>query len=499
MKRLSVLWANGKVRSECRYIGSTDPFVGTVTYRAQCRTPNGVYAAITGIHHDGHDHIDEAITRGAALIICEHPLKTYQAQVLYLIHPHVRRVVSSLCYAQVDAIPSDIIGVTGTDGKSTTCDFLHQILCSMGVHSALLSSITMDDGTGRHPSPYRQSTPEAPQLYEFFSRCAANRVERVVLETTSHGLSTEGARLADITFAAAVLTPITHEHLEFHQSLARYVDAKMNLVRQVRPGGSVILPEDFPYLHEVMQAKHESVHLLTYSYNDAVPANLYARQVHQSLYDQVIEVVCSSHSSRFSLPYGQRCHADNFLGALLGASASTAIPITDIHPTLQMIPGRFEQVPVALPITVIIDFAHTERSFSLLFSHVRAHHRNSRIIALFGAAGERDRAKRSPMGKVAGLWCDVIILTDEDPRGEDPVQILDDLESGIRDSSFQGTVMRIHDRRKAIEWALRTCQPHDILLLLAKSHETTIQYRDHHILWNERDMVLQLAKELKEQ
>ena len=120
MKRLSVLWANDKVRSECRFIGSVDPFVGPVTYRAQLCSTNGVYAAITGIHHDGHTYIDEAIERGARLIICEHPPLTYHPQVLYLIHPHVRRVVSSLCRDLLAKKLPHIFGVTGTDGKSKT-------------------------------------------------------------------------------------------------------------------------------------------------------------------------------------------------------------------------------------------------------------------------------------------------------------------------------------------------------------------------------------------
>ncbi len=213
--------------------------------------------------------------------------------------------------------------------------------------------------------------------------------------------------------------------------------------------------------------------------------------------EQTVHLTYQGMKAMTTLPYGPACYALNMLGALLGALATRHISFSSaVHAleSLPLVPGRFELVPTPLPITVIIDFAHTEQSFVSLFSHIRQHYRHARIIAIFGAAGERDRSKRAPLGQAAADWCDALFLTDEDPRGESPKQILDDIEKGIRLSNRHPEVQRIHDRKEAIAAAIHSAKEGDILLLLAKSHEKTIQYADHAIDWNERQVVAQIAE-----
>lgn len=219
MKRVSVLWTKDKVRSECRINGNSDPLVDSVSFFSGHCTAHSVYVSVRGLHVDGHSYIPEAIGNGCPVVIHAEQLGAYDPKVLYIQHPNPRRIASLFANALAQPLPAHIIGVTGTDGKSTTCEFLWQLLNRCGVRCGLLSTVSMDDGSGKVPSPYRQSTPEAPQLYAFLRSCHLNGLDTVVLESTSHGLSEEGARLQDICYSGAIFTTLTSEHLEFHKDI----------------------------------------------------------------------------------------------------------------------------------------------------------------------------------------------------------------------------------------------------------------------------------------
>lgn len=486
MKRLSVLWTNNKVRSECRIYGDFDPIIESVSFSSHTCSPNSVFIAMQGLHFDGHAFIGDAIANGAKVIVHSKVLAEYAKNVVYIHHPTPRRIASLFCHTLAGPLPSSIIGITGTDGKSTTCDFLYQILQSMGRRCGILSTISMDDGSGLRDSPYRQSTPEAPELYAFLVRCYNNGIQTVLLETTSHGLSVEGARLIDLTFAGAIFTTITSEHLEFHQTHKRYVEAKMNLARQVVPGGWVVLPHPFPYYSEVESAVQSGTRIITYSLDTPqkqgdIPATTVSSNWHS-------RTLALSPSLSISLPYGPSYYAHNALGAYVAASKIMGKKI-DKSLSLASVPGRFEIVATDDPCTIIIDFAHTADAFERLFSHLHSYFPHRRLIVLFGAAGERDRSKRFPMGKSAAQWCDAIFLTDEDPRQEPPAQIEDEIRQGIESVASKREVFSIPNRQQAIETAIEFCTSSDILILLGKGHEKTIQYPHHQISWNEHDVV----------
>lgn len=499
MKRLSVLWAKGKVRSECRIHGNADPIIEKVTFSSQSCTPNSVFIAFTGIHIDAHTFIDQAIGHGAAVIVHEKELASYDSTVVYIQHPNPRRIASLFCRVLADPLPEHIIGVTGTDGKSSTCEFLYHFMNEAHIKCGLLSTISMDDGTGKVPSPYRQSTPEVPLLYDFLSRCKANGIRIVILEATSHGLSEQAARLVDIPFAGAIFTPITSEHLEFHGTMEAYVDAKMNLARQVGSSGHIVIPADFSYRKQLKQNVKEDVTIHSYagkSYQN--PTDLRYESLAVAIDERKVHAIHpKAESLTCTIPFGQECYTQNAMGAYLYLIESGLWETPGYSRPLRLpaIPGRFEIVQSALPFTIVVDFAHTANAFELLFTHVRNHAPQARIIALFGAAGERDKSKRFPMGSVAGKYCNAVFLTDEDPRGEDSSTILDDLEMGIRSVNASLSVLRIHDRQKAIQKALEFCKPGDVLLLLAKSHEKSIAYKDHSIDWDERMVVEKLISE----
>ena len=502
MKRLSALWINNKVFSECRIHGKSDPFIEKVTFSSHECTQNSVFIAFRGLHLDGHTFIAEAIGNGATVIVHENAIDHYDDQIVYIQHPHPRRIASLFCKALAGPLPKQIIGVTGTDGKSSTCEFLYHLLQQQHIRCGVLSTVFMDDGSGKIESPYRQSTPEVPFLYQFLSRCKAHGVDLVVLETTSHGLSDQGARLADIQFYGAIYTQITSEHLEFHGNVEAYVDAKMNLARQVRPQGIIVSPYDFSYRDELKKIADQSKKLCTYSVDQhAKEVQLHYKTVAETLENRIVSFSYQHKAWTCTGPFGQECYTQNAMGAILFALSSNLISWEQItHQSIHFptIPGRFELVNTPLPFTIIIDFAHTAKAFELLFSHIRIHRPNCRIIALFGAAGERDRSKRIPMGLAAARYCDALFLTDEDPRGEHAQSILDDLEAGARTENPQIPIFRIHDRKQAITEAMAYCMADDVLLLLAKGHEKTIAFKEYSITWNEKAVIERLAMAMGE-
>lgn len=497
MKRVSALLTNDKVKSACTFQGTTDPFVDSVSFDSGTCRPDSVFVAIEGVHVDGHNFIDEALANGACVIIHSKELASYNKDTLYIRHHRPRRIASLICASLFDHVEQrlPIIGVTGTDGKTTTCDYLWQLLRSIGKKCALLSTVAMDDGQGRTASPYRQSTPEVTEIYPFLQRCYANKVDVVVLEATSHGLSDEGARLVDIPFSGAVYTTLTSEHLEFHHTKEAYIEAKLNLARAVAPNGWVVVPALFPYTDRIDRVVDRSVAVRTYSLDlPQVNADLVATTMHAAFDERTVTMHYGTQQWNGMFPFGCDFLAQNALGALLAASLFSLMPPAAISYALARlvsVPGRWELVPSALPFTIIIDFAHTADAFLRLFQQVRLFRPTGRLVALFGAAGERDHTKRAAMGRQAAQWCDAVFLADEDPRGELSDAIFDEIEEGIR-KERSIPVFRIADRKKAIDSALRYCASSDTLLLLGKGHERSIQYAAASLPWQERQVTEQL-------
>ena len=491
MIRVSALWPNDKIQSECSFHGSNDPWIESLTYDSRTCGPRCIYFANVGTHTDGHRYIDDAIGRGAVAVVHSLPLEDYQDSILYIQTTHPRRLYSAFSSAMHDhpqrKIP--IVGVTGTDGKTSTCEFLYQILTKHGFRCGLLDTVSMDDGTGKRPSPYRQSTPEATEIHMFLVRCLANGVRVVVLETTSHGLSNEFARLADIPFSIAIFTTLTSEHLEFHGNRENYLQAKLNLARQLKSTGTLIMPAAFPFRKEVLEAAPAGVETLTYTLDEnGCDGDLQVETIHASLERRYFTTLHCGRMVRSSIPFAPAFFLRNALGSVLAASrlldTNAASLLSDLT-WLEPIPGRFEIYHLADNAVAIIDFAHTADAFARLFVEVRMLRPKGHLIAVFGAAGDRDKSKRAPMGAIAANWCDTLVLTDEDPRGEDPQAIFGDIRTGIPMES-QAKLYEISDRTQAIAFALRICEASDTLLLLGKGHERSIQYAAKTVDWNER-------------
>lgn len=445
----------------------------------QCK-PNSVFFAFHGLRTDGILYIQEAIEHGAVCIISDQDLSKLPIPAHISWHqvkkPHT--AFACMCSAFYDR-PQDklgIIGVSGTDGKSTTCDYLYQLLQKNGVKAGLLTTVSIDDGSTKVDSPYRQSTPEPDQLHAFLHRCVENKVEKVVLECTSHALSSTYDRLAGIEFDAAIVTKVTSEHLEFHHSLEEYTQAKVNLVRSLKDGGLFVSSTDNAKLEYFTTALKSTSKALILGKDVPLRIEFMGYQ------GVVVDIL----GQRIQTPLLLPSLATNALLAIFCVSHLTGIKEETLLPlikTLQPVKGRMHLIENSLGLRVIIDFAHTADAYEGIFFFAKRTSEGGDLIAVFGCAGERDASKRSPMGRIANKYCSTIILTEEDPRREGNQAIFSDLRFHMNNPACK--VWEIESRREAIRKAISIAQCGDTLLFLGKGHEKTIERMDAKISWDE--------------
>jgi len=480
-----------------------DPSVGVrgMAYDSRRVQAGDLFAALTGLHTDGHRFVEQAIERGAAAVLHQTELGTYQDRVAYIQVPDSRQAMSALAAALYDH-PSrelSVIGVTGTDGKSTTVWLIHQLLEALGKPCGFISTVQVKTHSAVKKNPLRQSTPEAPDIQRMLRRMVEAGKRYSVIEATSHGLSARTGRLSTVEFAAAVCTNISHEHLEFHGSFDQYRSDKANLFRGLSAEGFGVVNLDDPN-HQYL-IDQSAAPVLGYGIENSA-ADLYAAKIRSDLSGSsfTLQNRFGAQPARINLPGAY--NLANLLAAAVTVLRLVPVQLEDLvrlFPDLQGIPGRMEQVTAGQPFQVIVDYAHTPQSFSQLFPLVRTH-TEGRLIAVFGSAGERDVEKRPLQGQLAARFCDIVVLADEDPRGEDPVAILEEIAAGCRQEDpgrREGeNLFLIPDRRQAIARAFTLAGAGDTVLLLGKGHEESIIYADGPIQWQEGKTARQILGEM---
>jgi len=483
-KRLSALCA--KINIEEEY-GSGDPVITSLAYDSRDVNPGSLFFALRGIHADGHGFIDKAIEQGARAVICMEMPSLPVPSARYIRVADSRTAMSPIAAAFFDN-PSEelkIIGVTGTDGKSTTSYFIQQLIEKSGRKCGLLTTVQFDFGDGPEKNFLRQSTPEATEIHRLLRRMRDNGCSYAVVEATSHGLSPVNNRLGDVRFDAGVLTNISHEHLEFHKTLERYMDDKANLFRALPADtGAAVINLDEPRREVFSSAS--ACPVFTYSLEDDL-ADLFADDILEKNTVQQFNLHHHKKCSRVQLSLPGRFNVENCLAALLGASLLTGTALPDLLPAvsaLRAIRGRMVPVDCGQPFQVIVDYAHTPGSFRKLFPGLR-NQTEKRLIAVFGSAGERDLEKRPIQGEIASEFCDIIILTDEDPRGDEPQDILEEIAAGCSGMSRDETLYLIEDRPAAIRKAFSLAREGDTVILLGKGHEGSIIYQTGPVPWDE--------------
>ncbi len=466
----------------------TDPEVTGLCYDSRRLKPGDCFVAIPGTHTDGHRYVETALRDGAVAAVVQRRAGTAWPQVVV---PDTRRalaVMSSTLYRH----PSRemvVIGVTGTDGKTTTTTMIHQMLLSAGRRAGSMSTVDIRLGDAVDPNDSRQTTLEALEVQEQLARMRDAGLKFAVIETSSHGLALQ--RVVGVDYDVAVFTNIAHEHLDFHKTIEAYREAKAQLIDltagSARKGidKTAVLNRDDPsYAYLVNRPIARRI-----SYGPQLEADLKADRVLAVPEGLRVEAVTPVGPLSLRLKMAGRWNAAN---ALAAAAAGIAVGLTldEIRQGLESyrgVSGRMERVDLGQPFSVIIDYAHTPQSLEKVLRELRPITRG-KLIAVFGSAGDRDREKRPWMGEIAARLSDYAVFTNEDPREEDAMTILSEIAAGAEEVGWtEGEqYARIEDRRQGIAHAVRRARPGDTILLAGKGHERSILIGRGKEPWDER-------------
>lgn len=490
--------------------GTGDPTIKGLSYDSRRVSPGDIFFALDGLHTDGNLYIDGAVKAGALTVVTENsPMKSPKNVVVVQV-PNVRQAMSTIS-ARFYNRPSrtlPVIGVTGTDGKTSTVYYIDQLLQRLEEESGFLSTALVKTDVRTETNPYRQSTPEASEIQAALYQMIENGKRFAVVEATSHGLSEKTCRLKDVDFRVAVFTSLSPEHLDFHDTVEQYRSDKANLFRSLDRGVHRTLSEEVPVFGVVNAADSHAYYfksatrkpVFTYSINDT-DADLRASSLKNEGNGTSCKVHWRNESRRVFVPHPGSFSVENVLAAVLTVAKllhKNPIDILDFVSELKPVPGRMEVVSTDTPFTPIVDYAHTPGAFEKLLPEIKERTKN-RLIVLFGSAGERDLEKRPLLGALAARYADIIVLADEDPRGEQPLSILEQIAAGCfreRPDLVDGeNLLIIPDRIEAIKKALSIAREGDTLLFLGKGHEKSIVYADHVQSWYEFDEVYKALQE----
>jgi UDP-N-acetylmuramoyl-L-alanyl-D-glutamate--2,6-diaminopimelate ligase len=449
--------------------------------------PGWLFVAIPGARADGHDHAPAAVAAGAGALVVEHPLELAVAQLVV----EASRPALATAAAWWHGDPSrdlTVVGITGTDGKTTTSYLAVAALEAAGRRAGMIGTIANRVGGRTVDHGVHATTPEAPELQAALRAMVDARDDTVVLETTSHGLALD--RVAEVAYDAAILTNVTHEHLELHGTWEAYRDAKVSLFSRLGSDGAAIVNLDDPSAGVFIGAARErQARVVTYGTEPA--ADVRATRVSEDTAGLHATIETPDGPAELHLRLAGRFNVHNALavvalGSVLGLDADA---VRGGIAGLDHVPGRMERVEQGQPFGVVVDFAHSPASLTTVLDLLApsAAARGGGLIVVFGSAGERDTAKRHVMGRIAGERARLVVVTDEDPRGEDREAILDQIARGAESVGRRRgqDLQLIADRRAAIEAAFEAARPGDIVVLAGKGHETTIAGPDGDAPWDE--------------
>lgn len=421
--------------------------------------PGDLFLAWRGTAVDGHDFVPNAIDRGATAAVVERLLPL---DVPQLVVSNGRRAAALAASCVLGDPGGELltVGVTGTNGKTTTTVLIRHLL-EPSIPTAVIGTLGLIDRDGVREDTAGLTTPGPVQVAIWLRELVDGGMGAVVMEASSHALAQH--RLDGIDFDIAVFTNLTRDHLDYHGSVEEYFGAKAALVDLVSPSGTVVVNREEPAWTD-LDAGGRAIR----SFGIDVPADVQATEVELDVRGARFTLVVDGEARQVRTPLLGRYNVENALSAAAAALAA-GIPLDSIVKRLAEAPqvkGRLETL-VTSPFTVLVDYAHTPAALSSALSAVRPLV-SGRLIVVFGAGGDRDRAKRRLMAEAVGALADVIVLTSDNPRTEDPEQILDDLAEGLTDVDFE----RLSDRGEAIELALRIARPGDTVVLAGKGHET---------------------------
>ncbi len=462
-----------------RLRGDASIRVSDVSYRSTEAGPGALFCCVPGSSVDGHHFAGDAVRRGAVALLVERWLPIDVPQVLV---PSVRAALGPVA-AEVFGRPADrltMVGITGTNGKTTTSFLLESVVRAAGMRPGVIG--TTGVWTDGRPSPLPRTTPEAPDLQRLLAAMVDDGIDAVAMEASSHGLQQH--RVDGIRFRAAVFTNLSQDHLDYHASMQEYFEAKARLFRRAVADVGVVN-------HDSAEGRRiAEPGLPTLSYGLDEGADVRATQVRTDA-DGIAFVVDGRYQIRSALRglfNVENCLAAFATARALGIDEDTAVRGIE---AVGGVPGRIEAVEQGQRFLVLVDYAHTPEGIRNVLAAARPLARRS-VIIVFGCGGDRDRAKRPLMGRAATSLADLSVVTSDNPRSEEPLAIIAEIEPGAKAGG--GAYVIEPDRRAAIRYALAEAGVGDVVVIAGKGHESGQEFADRTIPFDDR---LVAAEELR--
>jgi len=458
--------------------------VSTLCYAADKCENGSMFVAVRGLAHDGHDFIADAVNRGARYIVHEKDI-SIPSEVIAIKVNNSRRALGVLAknYFGNPSARLCLVGVTGTNGKTTTTYILESILAAAGCKCGVLGTVNYRYNNKTYPAP--NTTPESYEMQKILRTMADEGVTHVIAEVSSHAIDLK--RVDDCDFDLGVFTNLTHEHLDYHLTMENYFQAKKRFFAEVLPQSKKVHPQKMIINGDDQWGKiilkDVALPALTYGVekNNAVRTVSYEL----SLSGIKAKIDLEGEDISISTPFVGKFNIYNILAAAAAAKA-LQVPLAVIKvgiENLSYVPGRLERINSSFGFTVLIDYAHKPDALKQVLQNL-AEFKKKRIITVFGCGGNRDKGKRPLMGEAATFYSDLTIVTSDNPRLEDPLVIIAEIEKGIESNKIKKADFDnlsehrdthyytvIPDRRKAIETAIMEAEPEDIVLIAGKGHE----------------------------
>lgn len=477
--------------------GDQNVSIQDITADSRAVKLNSLFIALDGATVDGHNYIDKAVAAGAVAVIVSKPV-TVPDDVCVITVSDTRQAMM-VCVPYFFDYPANrmrMVGVTGTNGKTTTTHMIRHILKAQGHKVGVIGTVHIMIGDTSYP--IHNTTPDVVDLQHILHQMVQENVEYCVMEVSSHALAL--GRVSGVEFDTAVFTNLTQDHLDFHKTFENYLAVKCKLFEQVSASdqekdnkGAVINIDD-SYGHRVM----EKTTAPTITYSTLGKGTLNASDVHMSTKNSQYTVNYKGESYPVSMNTTGLFNVYNTLAAI-GACLQEGISMEAIDTALKTfssVPGRFELIEEGQDFAVVVDYAHTPDGLQNILETAKAIKEN-RIIIVFGCGGDRDATKRPIMGRIAAEYGDKIYVTSDNPRTEDPVQIVKDVEVGVKEALRDGTSYEvIVDRREAINHAIHDAKAGDIVIIAGKGHENYQILKNETIHFDDREEARKALKEI---
>lgn len=446
-------------------------------------TRGSVFIALKGFRSDGHAFIESAIEKGAVAILCERPVTVRQDGAIPIcVVDQLRQRLGQLAHQFYGSVTNElrVVGITGTNGKTSTCQFVAQSLDFLGRRCGIIG--TNGQGLWGQLSDTLNTTPDVIRLHEEISRQSAQGAEFCAMEVSSHGL--DQGRVDGLHFSTAVFTNLSRDHLDYHSSMEAYFEAKWRLMRWPGLRNAVVNIDD-EWARKNLD-RIEADRVWTYAMDAEADVQAVDISCHEAGIDAKVKTPGAN--TELNLRLLGRFNLSNALAALTvmlaeGVPVNTAARvISNCNP----VKGRMETLRSAYSPTVVVDYAHTPDALAKALQSCREHV-SGRLGVIFGCGGDRDGGKRPQMAKVAESYADFIVVTDDNPRAESSEQIISDIETGF---SADADYRVIPDRGDAIVKTLQSCDRSDVLLIAGKGHESYQEIDGHRQPFSDQDTVL---------